>query len=108
MVEVNASDHPFRNEGDDDQVQSANECNARQYFIDEVCSAASGTNTRDKSAVLTHIVRDFARIEHDRDVEVCEEDDPDGIQDGVKRFAPAEPADEISKVAAVAQSVTNR
>src|SRR5215475_2069197 len=107
MVEVNAGDHPFRNERNDNQIERTYQGDTGQYFIDEICCAATGADPGDKSAVLAHVVSDFARIEHDRNIEIREEDDADRVQQGVERFAPANGIEQRAEVAVIAQPVTD-
>src|SRR5690348_1379737 len=98
MVQVNTGDHPFGNERDDNQIQRAYQGDASQDFVNEVRSALSGTNAGNESTILTHVVGNFAGIEHDGNVEVGEEDNSDGIQERVERFAPAQPADQVAEI----------
>src|SRR5437879_10193299 len=107
VVELNADDHPFWNERDHDQIQSADQRDTGQHFINEVGCPASGTNARNKPAVLAHVVGDFARIEHDGNVEVREENDADPIEHRVERFAPPDRVKEGPKVAVSPQAVAD-
>src|SRR5438105_12338877 len=90
MVEMDAGDHPFRNQRDDDQIQAADESDSCQNLVDVVGSAASRTNAGDKSAVLAHVVGDFVRIKYDGNIKVREKDDAQGVQQGVERLTPAQ------------------
>src|ERR1022692_1293019 len=49
MIEVNARDHPFRNEGDQDQVQRAYQGDARQNIVDVVGRPGPGPDARNES-----------------------------------------------------------
>src|SRR5262249_6204211 len=63
------------------------------------------TNTGNKPAIFAHVVGNFAGVKNNRNIEIGEENNADGVQQSVKRFSPAERSQQISKVAAVAQAV---
>src|SRR5579871_1151136 len=107
VIQVNAGDHPLRNEGNDDQIQSADQRDAGQHFVDVVGGSPAGTNTRNKAAIFAHIVGDFARVEHDRYVEVGEEDDTHGIQNRVERLAPLDGIKQRTKITIGFHAVPN-
>src|SRR3984957_7375273 len=107
MVQVNAGNHPLGNKRNDDQIKRAHQRDAGQDFIDEIRGALARTNAGNKSAILAHVVGDFARIEDDRDVEVSEEDNSYRIENRIERLAPTQPADEIPEIAIVAQTVAD-
>ena len=53
----------------DDQVQAANQGDARQDLVNVVRRAFARTNARDEAAILPHVVRNFVRVEDDGHVE---------------------------------------
>src|SRR2546430_6581467 len=108
MVQGNGGDHPFRDERDDDQVESSHQRDAGENLIDVIGSSLSGTDTRNESAVLPHVVSNFVGVENNRYVEVCEKDDSYCIQQSVERLAPAKGVHHRSEIAVVPQSVTYR
>src|SRR5260370_15891177 len=88
-------------------MQRAYQGDASKHLIDKVRCWLARTNPRDKASVLAHVVSHFTGVEHDRHVEVREENNPQRVEQGVERFAPTQPADQISKVAVAFESVTN-
>src|SRR5208282_6369466 len=68
VVQMNTADEQLRNDGDNDQVESAHQRDARQDVVDEVRSTLAGTNAGDKSAVLAHVVGNVVGTEDDGDV----------------------------------------
>src|SRR5947209_443345 len=86
MVQVNTSDHPFRNKRDDDQVERSYQRDAGENLIDVIRSSLSGTDTWNKSPILPHVVGNFVGVEDNRHVEICEENNSDCIQQSVERL----------------------
>src|SRR5581483_8752999 len=80
VVEMQTGDHPFRNNRNQDQVQRSHQGDAGQDLVDVIRGPGARTNAGDEPPVLTHVVGNFSRVEHDRHVEVCEEDDANGVQ----------------------------
>src|SRR5579872_220937 len=107
MVEMDSCDHPLGDERNDDQVERAHQRDARQNFIDVISGAFARAYARNKSAVLPHIVGNLIGVEDDRHIEVGKENNSYGIEKCVKRFAPAQPMDQITKIAVVAQAVSH-
>src|SRR5215467_6880948 len=91
MLQVNTRDHPFRYEGDDDEVQGAHQRNPGQDVVNRICGAPAGANAGDKPSVLAHVVGNFVRIKDDGNVKVREKDDAHGVQKFVERLTPAQP-----------------
>src|SRR5258706_7894191 len=75
VVEVDSADEQGRNDGDDDEVERADQSDAGEHVIDEVGGALAGADAGDEAAVLAHVVGDVVGTEDDGDVEVGEEDD---------------------------------
>src|SRR5580704_8746846 len=63
VVEVNAGNHPLRDEGDQDQVQGAYQGDARQNVVDVVGRSCAWPNARNESTVLPHVVGNLGRVE---------------------------------------------
>src|SRR5437588_5072667 len=72
VVEVNTANQEGWNDGDDDEVDGADQRDAGEDVIDEVRRAAAGTDAGNKAAVLAHVIGDVIRAEHDGDIEVGE------------------------------------
>src|SRR5258705_445501 len=104
VVQMDTRDHPFRNKGNDDQIQRTHQCDVGEYFIDVVGGALARSDAGDKSAILPHIVGNLAWVKDDRHIEVREEDDPNGIQQRVERLTPTQRLDHLAKVAVISQS----
>ena len=94
MVEVNTADEQLRNDGDDDEVERADQRDAGQHIVDEVRGALAGTDAGDEAAVLAHVVGDVIGTEDDGDVEVREEDDRDHLEQLVPRLAGSDGAED--------------
>src|ERR1700728_3910505 len=107
MVEMDTGNHPFRNERNDDQVQGPHERDARQNLVNEIGGALAGTDARDKSAVLAHVVGDFARIKHDRNIEISEENNAEGVEHRIKRLTPSQPPEQVAEITAVAHAIAD-
>src|SRR5579863_2062690 len=107
MVEMDSRDHPLRNERNNDQVQSAHQCNSSQNLIDVIGSALARPDARDKSAILPHVVGNLVGVEDDGDVEVGEENNSNGVQERVQRFTPAQPVNQVAKITVVAQAISH-
>src|SRR5207253_8875365 len=75
---------------DQREIQGADQSDASQDRVDIVGSTLAGPYAGNESAVLSHVVRNFIRIEDDRRIEVAEEDDADDVQKVVERFAEPE------------------
>ena len=63
---------------------------AGQDVVDVVARPDSRTDARNKPAVLLHVVAYVLWIEDDRHIEVGKEQNPDRIQEGMQRLAPAQ------------------
>src|SRR3984957_713775 len=107
MVEMDSGDHPLGNKRNDDQVKRAYQRDASQDFVDVIGGAFAGTDAGDKSAVLPHVVGNLVGIEDNRHIEVGKENNPYGIEECVKRLAPAQPVDQVAKGPVVAQAVSH-
>src|SRR5689334_23120115 len=83
---MEANEQKFRNDGNKRQIERADKRNSSQDGIDIFRGSLSGTNSRNKSAVLPHVVRNFVGIENDRRVEVTKKDDTDNVQQVVDRL----------------------
>src|SRR6266702_6511727 len=59
MVEVNSADQKLWNDRDDNEVESADQRDAREHVVDEVGGALAGADARNKAAVLSHVVGDI-------------------------------------------------
>src|SRR5205807_4828628 len=101
MVQVNAGNHPFRDERDDDQIQSAHQSDASEDLVDVIRGALPRANARNKAAVLPHVVRNLIRVEDNRHIKVGKKNDAHGVEKGVQGFAPAEPANQVAKIAII-------
>src|SRR6185369_15761449 len=95
MVQVNTRDHPLRYKRDDDQVQRSNQRNAGQNVIDVIRRSLARPDTGNEPAILLHVPGDLSGIEHDRHIEVGEEDDADAIEQRIERLAPVEVAHQL-------------
>src|SRR5581483_10417307 len=89
-VQVNARNHPLRQEANDSQEAGADERQALQDLAHVIAGVAARTNSRNKTAVLAHVVGQLGRIEHNADIEEGKQDDQRDVHDGVQRFAPRE------------------
>jgi hypothetical protein len=69
-----------RKNADDRQADCADENNVIQDPAQIFACRLSGTDTRDKAAVLLEIVRNFDRVEGDRGIEICEENKKDDVK----------------------------
>src|SRR5580693_2863307 len=107
VIEMDSRDHPFWNEGNDDQIQSAYQSDPGQDLIDVVGGSLTRPNARNKPAILPHVVGNLVGVEDDRHIEVREENNAHRIKKRVERLAPAQPVDQISKVPIVAQAISH-
>src|SRR6516164_5265150 len=105
MVQMDARDHPFRNKGDDDEIERAYQSNSGENLVDVIGRASTRSDPGDEPSVLSHVVSNFVRVEDDGDVEVGKEDDSHRVEEGVERLTPAQPANQIAKIAIVAQAI---
>src|SRR6185312_541429 len=103
MVEVNTRNQEHRDDGDEAQIDATDERKASEDVVDEVRGPLAGANAGDKASVLAHIVCDIVRAEDDRDIEVCEEDDGNDVEQDVQRFSWSKPAEQRPKVPGIAQ-----
>ena len=72
-----------------------------------VCGALAWTDPRDESTIFPHVVGNFIRVEDNRDIKVSKENNTDRVKKRVQRLAPAQPTNQVSEVAVVAQPVSN-
>src|SRR5581483_10522023 len=70
---------------DNGEIESADNRDTRQHIVDVFGRPFSGTDSRDKSAVLLEVVRRLGGIEDDRSVEKREEDDECNVEDEEQR-----------------------
>src|ERR1700735_4390978 len=97
VLQVNAGDHPFRQQTNDGQINSAHKRQARQNAIYIFRCVPSRTNSGYKPAILAHVVRKLRRIKNDAHVKKCEKDDERHINQGVERLAPLDRIRQLSK-----------
>src|SRR5947208_14600340 len=90
VVQVNAANHPLRDDGDDAQVNAAHQREPRKDVVHIFLRALSRPNAGNKAAVPAHIVRHAGRIEDDGDIEICKEDDANDVEQFVQRLATAQ------------------
>src|SRR5580692_12422915 len=107
MVEMNSCDHPLRDKGNDDQIQSAYQSDPGQDLIDVVGGSFTRPDAGNKPAILPHVVGNLVRVKDDRHIEVCEENNAHRIKKRVERLAPAQPMDQIVEVPVVAQAISH-
>ena len=93
VVEVNTADQHRRNDGDDDEVERADQRDAGEDIVDEVGGALAGADAGDEAAVLAHVVGDVVGTEDDGDIEVGEEDDGGDVEDHVPGLAGSDGAE---------------
>src|SRR5271156_315325 len=94
VVEVDSADEELRNDGDDDEIEGADQRDAGEHVVDEVGGALAGADAGDEATVLAHVVGDVVGTEDDGDVEVGEEDDGGEVKDDVPRFAGCDVAED--------------
>src|SRR5215467_4757772 len=99
VMEMQAHDHPLRNQRDQNQVQATDKGDPGKDLIDVIAGAMSGAYAGNKSPVLAHVVSNIGRIENNRNVKVRKEDDAYRVQQGVERLAPLELVQRAAKVA---------
>src|SRR5262249_47440251 len=69
VVEMDAGQHPLRQQTNQREINRADEREPLQNLADILAGVTARTNARNKTALLAHVVREFSRIEHDADVE---------------------------------------
>src|SRR5579862_4141790 len=107
MVQMDAGNHPFGNERNNDQIQRTHQGDVGEHFVDKVRRTFPRSNSRDESSVLPHVVGNLAWVEDNRDVKVCEENDANRVEEGIERLAPPQILDQRRKVAVIFQSITD-
>ena len=100
---MNAGNHPFRNERDENEIQSADQRDAGENFVDEISGALAGADAGNKASVLAHVVRNLGRVKDNGNVKVRKEDDAQTIKQRVERLAPLESVHYRAKIAIVLQ-----
>src|SRR5580692_8340850 len=86
VIEVNARDHPFRQQADDGEIDGADERQQLQNLADVFGGVAPRPDAWNEAAVLAHVVRELGGIENDSDVEKREQQNHRDVHDGVQRF----------------------
>src|SRR5882757_703727 len=87
VVEVDSADEQGRNDGDDDEVERADQRDAGEDVIDEVGRTLAGADAGDEASVLAHVVGNVVGAEDDGDIEVGEENDCCDLEDFVPGLA---------------------
>src|SRR5437763_15046928 len=100
---MRAGDHELRDEGDKNQIQTADQRDASKDLVDVIGGAAAGADARNESAVLAHVVGDCAGIEDAGHVKIGEEDDAQAIEESVERLAGSQIFGEAVETAEVLQ-----
>ena len=95
-----------RDDGDDDEIERADQRDAGEHVVDEVGGALAGTDAGDEATVLAHVVGDVVGAEDDGDIEICEEDDGDDLEDFVPGLAGGDGAEDWAEEGRVLQGVT--
>src|ERR1700735_2382321 len=88
MLQMDTGNHPFRQQANDRQVHAANERQSRQNPVDMIRSIASRPNSRNKSAILSHIVRKLRGIENNSHVAKRKKDNQRNVNQGIERVRP--------------------
>ena len=87
VIQLDPGDHNVRNQAQDRQVNTSHHGNLGQDIVHVIGRIAAGTNARNETAVLTHVVGGLIGIENDGNVEETEENDARHEQAVVERFA---------------------
>ena len=87
VVQVDAADHPLRNDRDNAEIDASHQREPGKDAIHIFLRALAGTNAGNKPTISPHIVGHPGRIKDDRDVEISEKDDADNVQKLVQRLA---------------------
>src|SRR5437016_14086809 len=95
VLDMNAGDHPFGNQGNQGKVNAADQRQVGQEACEVLRRIVAGTDARDEAPVLADVIGDVIGIEDDGYVEVCEENNPRHVEKSVKRLAPAEGPEQI-------------
>ncbi len=75
MVNVEACDHEFRDDGDQGQIDRSRKGDPGKDRFHVLGSLLSGADAWNEPAILPHVVSNLGRVEHDGGIEVAEEDD---------------------------------
>src|SRR5438874_6043712 len=106
VIEVGAGDHELGNQGDQNQIQAADQGDASKNLVDVIGRAAARADSGNESAVFAHVVGHFVRVENNRNVKIRKEDDANTIEECVKRLAVGQPVRDRVKVAVVLEEST--
>ncbi len=90
MLQMDAGNHPLRQQANDRQIDAADEREPRQNAVDIFRRVAPGANAGNEAAVLAHVVGQLRGIENDPHVKEGEKDDQRDVDDRVERLAPAD------------------
>ena len=90
MLQVNAGNHPLRQQANNGKINPADQRQPRQDSVDVLRRVAPRPDPRNEPAVLAHVVRKLRGIENDPDVEEREQHDHRDVHDGVERLAPGQ------------------
>src|SRR5208282_3827953 len=88
VVELDTRNHPLWNQGNQNQVERADQRDPGENIVDEIRSPLARPDARNKSSPLPHVVRNLIRVEHDRDIEVGKENNSQTVEQGVERLTP--------------------
>src|SRR5262245_35565211 len=105
VLDVEARDHELWNDRNEREVKAANESDSGQDRVDVFGSSLTRPDTRNESAILSHVVRRFVGVEDDRRIEVGEEYDAEDVQQVVERFAESKRIGDAGKNTAKARGV---
>src|SRR6202167_778362 len=84
VVQLNTRNHPLRDQRNQNQVERADQRNPGEDVVDEIRSSLAGPDAGNKTSPLPHVVGNLVRIEHDRDIEVGEENNAQAVEQGVE------------------------
>src|SRR6266481_3653698 len=105
VVEVNSADEERRNDGDDDEVERADQGDAGKHIVDEVGGALAWADAGDEAAVLAHVVGDVVGTEDDGDVEVGKENNRRDLEDFIPGLAGGDGAEDRAEESRVLQRI---
>src|SRR5260370_10420459 len=105
MVEVDSADEQGRNDGDDDEVERADQRDAGEHVVDEVGGEFAWADARDEAPVLAHVVGDVVGAEDDGDIKIGEENNCSDLEDLVPGFAGGDGAEDRAEESGVLQRI---